>query len=67
MEESMIKSGGMIALLLVSTPNLFSILASLAATIYFLSMLKVNVVDQKYNGSWGSYFKSIFKKKPKNI
>lgn len=28
---------------------------------YYIAMLKQNVVDKKHEGSWKSYFKSIFK------
>lgn len=58
----MIKSGGMLLLVLVSTPNIFSIIASIAAAVYFIAMLKMNVVDKKYNGSWSTFFKSVFRK-----
>lgn len=39
----------------------FGILASLAAIIYYGSMLKMNVVDIRHGGSWKKYFKSIFR------
>lgn len=40
---------------------LFGMLASSAAIIYYLAMLKMNVVDKLYGGSWRRYFKQIFK------
>lgn len=52
-----------LGLWMVLDPSIFSILTSLVASIYFLSMLKVNVIDKKYNGSWKQYFKSILKKR----
>lgn len=34
---------------------------SVVGTVYYLSVLKVNVVDVKFNGSWKRYFKSLLK------
>jgi hypothetical protein len=35
------------------------VISALAATLYFLSMLKHNVINPHYDGSWKKYFKSI--------
>lgn len=40
---------------------IFSIAAAVAAIIYYGAMLKMNVVDTRYGGSWRKYFKSLFK------
>lgn len=40
---------------------LFGIAASVAAILYYGSVLKMNVVDKVYDGSWKKYFKSFFK------
>jgi len=37
------------------------IILAIPGAIYYISMLKVNIVDKKHNGSWKKYFKSIFK------
>lgn len=57
-----------LVLIWISAPIFLSAISSIAAIIYFASMTKINVVDKKYNGLWGSYFKSYigyFKKKLK--
>lgn len=41
---------------------LFGIAASIAAIIYYGAMLKINVVDEKFDGSWKKYVKSFLKK-----
>ncbi len=54
--------------LVVTSPAVVSILSSIVFIIYIASMLKINVVDKKYNKSWGNFFKSwllYFKKKQK--
>lgn len=38
----------------------FGILSACAGGLYYMSMLKVNVVDTKHGGSWKKYIKSIF-------
>lgn len=43
---------------------LFGVAASFAAIMYYGSMLKINVVDVKHEGSWKQYFKSFIKRKP---
>jgi hypothetical protein len=40
---------------------LFGIMASAVAIVYYVAMLKMNVVDKNHGGSWKRYFKSIFK------
>lgn len=57
----MIKSLSLTLVAAITTPNFFSILLSIVGVIYFLSMIKVNVVDKKYKGEWKLYFKAIFK------
>jgi hypothetical protein len=37
-------------------------ISAFAATLYFLSMLKHNVINPHYGGSWKRYFMSIIKK-----
>lgn len=37
--------------------------STICISIYYISMLKINVVDVKYNGSWSKYFKSWFRRK----
>jgi len=40
---------------------LFGMMASAAAIIYYVAMLKMYVVDRRFGGSWKQYVKSIFK------
>ena len=40
---------------------IFGIMASAAAIVYYVAMLKMNVVDRRFGGSWKQYVKSIFK------
>ncbi len=49
----------------ISFGSLPGYIASVTASIYFISMLKVNIVNQYYGGSWTNYIKSIFKPKKK--
>jgi hypothetical protein len=39
------------------------VISALAATVYFLSMLKHNIIDPHYEGSWKKYLFAIFKKR----
>lgn len=41
---------------------LFGCISAMVAATYYLAMLKMNVVDTKYNGSWKIFFQSILKK-----
>ena len=49
----------------ISFGSLPGYIASVTASIYFISMLKVNVVNQYYEGSWSKYFKSIISRNKK--
>jgi hypothetical protein len=51
-----------ISVLIFMWQPVFGIVSACIASIYYLSVLKINVVDKKYNGSWKEYIKSIFKK-----
>lgn len=44
----------------ISLGSLPGYIASILASVYFASMLKVNVVNPFYDGSWSKYIKSIF-------
>lgn len=57
----MIKSGIVLLFWIVTAPNIFSVITSLVAIVYFASMLKINVVDKKYGGEWLNFFKSWLK------
>jgi len=48
--------------LTISWQPLFGIIASVAAVWYYAAMLKVNVIDKNFGGSWLQYFKSLIKK-----
>ena len=45
---------------IIFSTTFWSIIASLVAAFYYGTMLKVNVIDKKYNGSWIAYIKSIW-------
>ena len=63
MDDSMIKSATILALWVwasLSIQGVFSIITSIVATVYFASMLKIRVVNEKYDGSWRAFFKSWF-------
>lgn len=60
MSDSMIKSGIVLLFWLITAPNIFSVITSLVAIVYFASMLKINVVDKNYEGKWLNFFKSWF-------
>lgn len=51
---------------LILAPNVFSIILSICGTVYFLGMIKINILDRNYQGSWLTFFKktikSLFKK-----
>lgn len=40
-----------------------SFLLGLPAAVYFISMIKFNIVNRYFSGSWGSFFKSWYKGK----
>lgn len=64
MTDSMVKTFTVFSIWvlgLISPQVFFSISTSIIAFIYFGAMLKLNVIDIKYNGSWISFFKSWFK------
>lgn len=52
-------------LLTIHWQPVFGVLAGMAATLYHISMLKINVVNKGYEGSWKKYILSIFKRKRK--
>lgn len=41
---------------------IFGIISTCIAAWYYLAMLKINVVDVKFEGSWKKYIKSLFKR-----
>ena len=53
----------LLLILTISWQPLFGSLSAIVACIYYLSKLKLDVVDKKYEGSWKLYFKSILKLK----
>tara|TARA_R110000868_G_scaffold823_6_gene6228 strand:+ start:5753 stop:5959 length:207 start_codon:yes stop_codon:yes gene_type:complete len=58
----------LVSLMLVLGNEILGALVALITIIYYGSMLKVNVVNKVYDGSWIKYFKSFFcKYKTKNL
>lgn len=54
---------GLISLMLLAGNEILATLVALTTLVYYGSMLKLNVIDKHYNGSWLKYFKSFFCKK----
>jgi hypothetical protein len=48
--------------LIISGANIFAVFGSICISVYYISMLKRNVVNKDYQRSWVKYFKSWFKK-----
>jgi hypothetical protein len=58
----------LISLMIMAGNELLATLVALITIVYYGSMLKVNVVNKVYDGSWIKYFKSFFcKYKTKNL
>lgn len=51
---------GFIALTIHWQP-VMGVVMSVCGSLYYVSMLKTNVVDEKHGGSWKNYFKSLLK------
>jgi hypothetical protein len=49
--------------MLVLGNEILGALVALSTLIYYGSMLKVNVINPHFDGSWIKYFKSFFKRK----
>jgi len=58
----------LISFMIMAGNELLATVVALTTIIYYGSMLKVNVVNKVYDGSWIKYFKSFFcKYKTKNL
>jgi len=55
----------MIPFLVISAGNILAGLGSFCIIIYYLSMLKINVIDKKHEGRWWLFFRSWFVRKIK--
>lgn len=51
------------ALLVIQLQPIIGGLASAVMIIYYISKLKIDVVDKKHSGSWKHFFKSIINRK----
>ncbi len=49
----------LVSLMLLLGNEILGTLVALTTLIYYGSMLKINVVDTRYDGSWIKYFKSF--------
>lgn len=47
-------------LLTIHWQPVFGIMSAICGVWYYLAMIKQNVVDKNYGGSWKTYIKSIF-------
>jgi len=65
-QDPIFKTGFVLAFWVVSVPNYFSIITSVVAMVYFASMLKLNVVDKQYKGSWRLFFRSWLRSKKRS-
>ncbi len=66
MKESMIKTTGAALIYFLTLPVLpqfMSLVSSFVVIVYFLTMLKINVVNKHFQGSWRLYLKSWVKKR----
>lgn len=52
---------GVFVILAIKINPFFGAFASLSMAFYYSSMLKANIVDTRFDGSWKKYFKSFFK------
>lgn len=50
-------------LFLIAWQPLFGCISAAAASVYYISKLKIDIVDKKYEGSWKLYIKSMLKLK----
>jgi hypothetical protein len=48
--------------LMISGSSVLAAIGSICITVYYLSMLKKNVINIDFNRSWIKYFKAWFKK-----
>ncbi len=53
----------LVSLMLVLGNEILGTLVALTTLIYYGSMLKINVINPHFDGSWMKYFKSFFKRK----
>lgn len=58
MTQTFIKSGVALAVMVVAYPSIFSMILLIPGAIYFLSALKMKIIDVNYGGSWRAYFRS---------
>ena len=49
--------------LFIGWQPLFGVVMAIAGTWYYAAMLKKNVIDPDYKGSWRKYLRSLLKKK----
>lgn len=50
----------LISLIMIAGNEILATIVAIITIIYYGSMLKVNVVNKVYSGSWIKYFKSFF-------
>ena len=53
------------AIIILMGNEILGALVGFTTLLYYGSMLKINVVNKQYEGSWLNYFKSFFKRKLK--
>jgi len=53
----------LVSLMLLLGNEILGTLVALTTLIYYGSMLKINVIDTRYDGSWIKYFKSFLTRK----
>ena len=61
MATNFFQTAGVAMITMMAAPSVVSVILSITGTVYFLAMLKINVIDVKYKGRWCLFIKSWFK------
>lgn len=49
----------LVIFLTIKWQPIFGVLTSIIACVFYIGMIKLNIVDKKFAGSWKEYFKSL--------
>ena len=50
-----------LSFLMITGSNILAAIGSVCVILYYISMLKVNVINKHYKGRWKLYFQTSFK------
>ncbi|SEA13093.1 hypothetical protein [Bizionia paragorgiae] len=56
-----------VSFLLASSGNILAGIGSACIILYYLSMLKINVINKEYQGRWKNYFTSFIRPLKKEV